>query len=101
MLTVKFFEFNPIMENTYILYNETGQCCIIDPGCYYEAERQILKNFIEEKNLSPIYLLNTHCHLDHVFGNKFVSETWGLPLFIHETEKNVLSFAPKSAEFEF
>lgn len=98
MLTVKFFEFNPIMENTYILYNETGQCCIIDPGCYYEAERQILKNFIEEKNLSPIYLLNTHCHLDHVFGNKFVSETWGLPLFIHETEKNVLSFAPKSAE---
>ncbi len=98
MLSVQKFEFNPIQENTYVLYNEAGQCCIIDPGCYYANEEQALKEFIETRKLQPIYLLNTHCHLDHVFGNKFVSETWQLPLHLHETEKLVLSFAPKSAD---
>lgn len=98
MLSIKCFEFNPIMENTYVLYNEAGLCCIIDPGCYFEEERQTLKRFIEDKKLTPVYLLNTHCHLDHVFGNKFVSETWKLQLHLHETEKVVLGFAPKSAE---
>ncbi len=98
MLSIRCFEFNPIQENTYVLYNEHGQCAIIDPGCYYENEERQLKAFIEEKKLTPVYLINTHCHLDHVFGNKFVSQTWNLPLHLHETEKLVLSFAPKSAE---
>ncbi len=98
MLSIRCFEFNPIQENTYVLYNEQGDCAIIDPGCYYENERKQLKAFIEENKLSPKYLINTHCHLDHVFGNKFVSETWNLPLHLHETEKLVLNFAPKSAE---
>ena len=98
MLSVKSFEFNPIQESTYVLYNEQGQCVIIDPGCYYENERKQLKAFIEDNKLTPIYLINTHCHLDHVFGNKFVAETWNLPLHLHETEKLVLGFAPKSAE---
>ncbi|MFT3902819.1 MAG: MBL fold metallo-hydrolase [Niabella sp.] len=98
MLSIKRFEFNPIQENTYVLYNEQQQCCIIDPGCYFEEERNALKNFITENSLQPIYLLNTHCHLDHVFGNHFVAETWGLPLYMNEEEKFVLAFAPKSAE---
>lgn len=98
MLSVQKFTFNPIQENTYVLYAENGDCCIIDPGCYFEEERNELRRFIESKKLRPVYLLNTHCHLDHVFGNKFVSETWRLPLYLHETEKMVLSFAPKSAE---
>lgn len=98
MLSVQKFTFNPIQENTYVLYAENGDCCIIDPGCYFEDEREELRRFIESKKLRPIYLLNTHCHLDHVFGNKFVSETWHLPLYLHEAEKVVLSFAPKSAE---
>ncbi|GAB3426609.1 MBL fold metallo-hydrolase [Niabella aquatica] len=98
MLLVQKFTFNPIQENTYVLYAENGDCCIIDPGCYFEDEREALRRFIESKKLRPVYLLNTHCHLDHVFGNKFVSETWRLPLYLHEAEKAVLSFAPKSAE---
>lgn len=98
MLSVHKFTFNPIQENTYVLYAENGDCCIIDPGCYFDEERNELVRFIQSKNLKPIYLLNTHCHLDHVFGNKFVSETWQLPLYLHETEKMVLSFAPKSAD---
>jgi hydroxyacylglutathione hydrolase len=98
MLSVHKFTFNPIQENTYVLYAENGDCCIIDPGCYFEEERNELMRFIQSKNLKPVYLLNTHCHLDHVFGNKFVSETWQLPLYLNETEKMVLSFAPKSAD---
>lgn len=98
MLSVHKFTFNPIQENTYVLYAENGDCCIIDPGCYFDDERNELLRFIQSKNLKPVYLLNTHCHLDHVFGNKFVSDTWQLPLYLHETEKMVLSFAPKSAD---
>lgn len=98
MLKVQLFEFNPIQENTYILSNEAGQCCIIDPGCYYHQEEKQLHDFLMDQKLTPVYLLNTHCHLDHVFGNKFVASTWNLPLHLHETEKLVLEFAPKSAD---
>lgn len=97
MLTVKGFVFSPIQENTYVLYNEAGECCIIDPGCYYSNERNELKDFISQSQLQPKYLLNTHCHLDHVFGNKFVYDTYGLKPYIHPNEKQMLKLAPVSA----
>ena len=96
MLQIKSFEFSPIQENTYLLFNENKDAVIIDPGCYFEEEKEQLKNFIEENNLQPTYLLNTHCHLDHVFGNKFVSECFDLVLHLHEIEKQVLAYAPTS-----
>jgi len=98
MLSVKKFTFNPVQENTYILYNEQGQCCIIDPGCYFQQEKDTLRQFIEHNNLHPELLFNTHCHLDHVFGNKWVAETWGLLLHLHEKEKPVLDFAPQAGD---
>ena len=94
MLSIKAFTFNPVQENTYILYNENRECCIIDPGCYFDQEKASLKEFIEKSGLRPVLLLNTHCHLDHVFGNKFVHESWNLTLHIHEKEKIVLETAP-------
>lgn len=97
MLTVKQFTFSPLQENTYVIYNEQAECCIIDPGCYFGNERNELKEFIQGSGLSPKYLLNTHCHLDHVFGNKFVHDTWGLTLHLHEKEKMVLDLAPAFA----
>ena len=96
MLSVKKFTFNPVEENTCVLYNAEGLCFIIDPGCYSQQERDELKKFIEDGGLKPVLLLNTHCHLDHVFGNKWVAETWGLTLHIHEKEKPVLDFAPQA-----
>jgi hydroxyacylglutathione hydrolase len=69
---------------------------MIDPGCYFSEERDVLQNFITQNRLEPKLLLNTHCHLDHVFGNKWIHETWGLLLHIHEKEKKVLDFAPAS-----
>jgi hydroxyacylglutathione hydrolase len=96
MLSVKAFTFSPVQENTYILYNEKGECCIIDPGCYFPEEKKELQSAIQKSGWKPVLLLNTHCHLDHVFGNQFVYVTWGLTLHIHEKEKPVLDFAPQS-----
>jgi hydroxyacylglutathione hydrolase len=98
MLSVKSFIFSPVQENTYVLYNDKKQCCIIDPGCYFDNEKKELKDFVEKAGLTPVLLLNTHCHLDHVFGNKFVYDTWGLSLHLHPKEKMVLDFAPTSGD---
>jgi hydroxyacylglutathione hydrolase len=96
MLKIKVFTFSPIQENTYVIYNEKNECLVIDPGCYFPEEQQELKAFIDKNGLIPQKLLNTHCHLDHVFGNKFVAETWDLTLHLHPKEEIVLQFAPTS-----
>ena len=98
MLTVQPFTFNPVQENTYVVYNEKGACCIIDPGCYFASEEQALQNFIQQNKLQPILLLNTHCHLDHIFGNSFVAKTWGLTLHLNKLEKPVLEYGPASGQ---
>lgn len=98
MLTVKKFPFNPLQENTYVVYNEQSDCVIIDPGCYYENERNQLKEFIDKNGLRAKYLLNTHGHFDHVFGDQFVYATWGLKPHLHEMEKPVFDYAPVSAD---
>jgi glyoxylase-like metal-dependent hydrolase (beta-lactamase superfamily II) len=96
MTNVKIFQFNPLQENTYLLYNAQKECIVVDPGCYFDHEREKLTGFIAENALRPVMLVNTHCHLDHVFGNKFIAETYGLELFIHAGERKVLDMAPAS-----
>jgi len=96
VLKIKSFVFSPIQENTYLLYNEFNQCAIIDPGCYFDAEKEELTQFIKDNSLTVIHLLNTHCHLDHVFGNKYAAETYSLTPQIHKKEEQVLAFAPTS-----
>jgi len=98
MLKIEQFTFSPLQENTYVIYNEQGWCAIVDPGCYFGNERNDLKDFVAERQLAPKYLLNTHCHLDHVFGNKFVHDKYGLNLHLHPLEKKLLDFAPQSGE---
>jgi hydroxyacylglutathione hydrolase len=94
MIKVEHFTFNPFAENTYILSNEKGESVIIDPGCYFTEEERKLKDHIIERQLKPVLLLNTHCHLDHVFGNSWVYKNYGLELHIHKNEQPVLEFAP-------
>jgi hydroxyacylglutathione hydrolase len=91
MTKVKGFTFNPFQENTYVLYDETRECVIIDPGCYDPAEKLELTEFIKHENLKPVKLLNTHCHIDHVLGNKYVAETWSLELLTHKLEVGLLN----------
>lgn len=96
MFHIKSFIFSPIQENTYILSNEFNDCIIIDPGCYFDYEKDEMVQYITEMNLHPKMLLNTHCHLDHVFGNKFIAEKYGLSLYIHPDEVKMLELAPAS-----
>lgn len=91
MLHVHKFTFNPFQENTYILAADNGDCAIIDPGCYERSEEEILQKTIEDNGLEPKLLLNTHCHIDHVFGNEFVHRTYGLAPHIHPEEKPVMA----------
>lgn len=97
MTKVKFFEFSPFAENTYVLYDDTRECIIIDPGCYDSSERKTLTDFIEKESLKPVRLINTHCHIDHVFGNKYIAELYNLELEIHRNELPILEWLPQSA----
>ncbi len=90
MLEVKKFVFNPFMENTYVLFDETGECIIIDPGCIEKEEENQLSEFIQSKGLTVTKLINTHCHIDHVLGNAFVKKTYSVDLFIHTIEEAML-----------
>ena len=87
MLKIKSFEFSPIQENTYILYNDDNNCIIIDPGCYFDEEKEELIAFIGGRKLKPLLLLNTHCHLDHIFGNKFMLERYNLKTLSSEYDE--------------
>jgi hydroxyacylglutathione hydrolase len=81
------FVFSPIEVNTYILVDQSGDCAIIDCGCYSISETEELARFIKDKNLNPVLLLNTHCHLDHIFGNKFILDTYNLKTFSSEYDE--------------
>jgi len=98
MAKVQSFLNNPYQENTYVLYDETGECAIIDPGMETGWEQNAVVNFIRQHALKPVILLNTHCHIDHVLGNKFIFEQYGLkPQFnIGELPllEAVISYAP-------
>ena len=79
--------FSPIEVNTYILVDKSGECALIDCGCYDEQEFGVLEDFIESQNLKPVLLLNTHCHLDHVFGNRFMLKRYKLRPYSPELEE--------------
>ena len=96
MLTVKRFIFNPIQENTYVIYDGKDACAIIDPGCYFPEEKQSLASWLKQHHLHPNILLNTHCHLDHVFGNQWAAGHYGLELQIGENELWTFNLAPES-----
>lgn len=97
MLKVCTFVFGPFQENTYVLYDDTLQCVIIDPGCSNTSEEEALTNFIAQNNLTPILLLNTHCHIDHVMGNAFVASTYNLLPQYNLAEEALLEAAPMFA----
>jgi glyoxylase-like metal-dependent hydrolase (beta-lactamase superfamily II) len=99
MLNQKSFVFNLFSENTYILYLETGEAAIIDPGCNDSAENRKLADFISSNGLKPVLLLNTHAHIDHIFGNHFVYEKYGLKPYLHHADLQILEALEYSASF--
>lgn len=93
MIKTKTFYFNDLRECTYVVWDDTDECVIIDPGCQSDSERERLKKFIETNNLKPVKLLNTHGHFDHVMGNAFVTKTWGVRTYINSLDKPQLERA--------
>ena len=89
-MQVKSFTFNSFQENTFVLYDKSMDCIIIDPGCNAHAERLELTDFIDAHHLNPVGLINTHCHIDHILGNWFVAQTYNLALQAHKGEIPVL-----------
>lgn len=94
MVAVRAFTFNPYAENTYLVYDESKECTIFDPGCHSSSEQQELVDFIEKTGLKPVHLINTHGHIDHMMGNRFVADKYNLGLQIHKGELEVLKSSP-------
>ncbi len=90
MLSIQTFTFNAFSENTFVVFDETREAVIIDPGCYSREEQKELTSFIENHNLKIKLILNTHCHIDHVLGNNFVKDKYNAPLLLHKIEESQL-----------
>ena len=91
-MLIKKFTFNSFQENTYII-SSNNKCMIVDPGCNNSEEEKIIEQYIEDNKLTPTQLINTHCHLDHIFGNHFISKRYNLKPKMHEKDLPLLNNA--------
>lgn len=98
MIHIQSFVFSPFSENTYVLYDDSAACIILDPGCLQQQERDELTGFVAAKGLKVERIVATHCHLDHVFGAKYLKEYYGVPFAIPTGEQQMLRMAPESAQ---
>ncbi len=96
MLNIHRFSFNPFQVNTFILWDETKECAIIDAGCYGQAEQKEITSFIHDNALTPVKLVNTHCHIDHIAGVAFMSKTYGLDFEAHQAGVKLILHAEKA-----
>jgi glyoxylase-like metal-dependent hydrolase (beta-lactamase superfamily II) len=91
------FTFNDFQENTYVLYDESHSCVIIDPGNNNDAEDNELFDAIEARNLKPVAIINTHCHLDHILGNGVCKKRFKIPVWMHRKDLPILNLAEQSS----
>ncbi|MFZ4399895.1 MAG: MBL fold metallo-hydrolase [Bacteroidales bacterium] len=97
MITIKKFIFNGFQVNTYLLYDETKECIIIDAANYDVNEDAVLSNFIEKEKLKPVAQIYTHCHIDHILGSAFVEKQYNIGMGIHSEGKGFLMNASNQA----
>ncbi len=97
MASIKAFTFGPFQENTYIVYDSTKECVIFDPGCFGDKEKNELSAYIDDNNLKPVKLINTHGHIDHVAANKYVADKYKLGVEINEKDLFLLQNVEKTA----
>ena len=97
-MKIEVFAFNPIQENTFVIYDESsGECAIIDPGFFTDKEFDQLKGFISAYDLKPVKLMNTHCHFDHIFGVERCREEWKLKWEAHPDDAFLIEGATAQA----
>ena len=99
MLKIETFTCNMLQENCYVVSDDTKECVIIDCGAYYEAEKLAIEKYIKTNELKPVHLIATHGHLDHNFGDAFITKTYGLPLEIDSADESYVLAADKQAAY--
>jgi glyoxylase-like metal-dependent hydrolase (beta-lactamase superfamily II) len=97
MLTIHKLVFGPFQENTFVIAAPNKECIIVDPGCYNREENLELQQLITDNGYTPKMLFNTHFHIDHVFGNQFVKDAWGLLPTGHKLGEFTLSHNERAA----
>ena len=90
MTKIKIFVFNSFQENTFLLYDESNECIIIDAGCNEEHEFKQIDSFITENNLTLKLIINTHCHIDHIMGNAYLVDKYKVPSIAHKEDMPLL-----------
>lgn len=85
-LKIQKFTVNPLQENSYVISDNSGQCVFIDPGFYYEEEKEEITGYITENNLKPVKIINTHCHFDHIMGVEFLRNHYNIPFYAHKDD---------------
>jgi hydroxyacylglutathione hydrolase len=98
MIYIERFIVNPLRENSYLLYDETGECLVVDAGMYYDEEFDELNDFIAAKNLKPVGLINTHCHFDHLMGIERLRKKYDLRFLCHADDVFLVGRAVKQAD---
>ena len=93
MITIKTLVFNPFQLNTYILSDSSNECIIIDAGNSDSSENSRIKSYLDSNQLKPQRLIDTHCHIDHILGNRFIFEEYGLLPECNSAEKMNLETA--------
>lgn len=98
MIKIARLVFNPLQENTYIVWDDTLQAAVIDAGNMSPRENQMLENFLTERDLRPVLALNTHGHFDHTLGVEFLRSRYGAQFALHSADAFLLKAASVSAE---
>ncbi len=97
-MNVKAFQFNPFMQNTYLVYDETGEAVVIDPGCYFPEEQKVFSEYLSKHSLTLKKVLYTHCHLDHAFGARYIANTYKtVTFYAHKDEQMFIDDAVQHA----
>lgn len=94
MLNLAKLVFNSFQENTYVLSDETGECVIVDPGNTSERENETVSNYIEKNSLKPVMVVNTHGHIDHILGVRYLKEKYGIPFALSAKDEFLVKTAP-------
>lgn len=92
------FRFNYFQENTYVIYDQTNECVVVDPGMYSQKEEEYFVKTITKEGLKPVAIINTHCHSDHILGVKFLKDTYNIPFYAHPDDKFLLENAAECAK---
>lgn len=97
MLKIEKFVVNPLQENSFVLFDETGECIFVDPGFHFDLERDEIRSFIGDHHLTPVMIANTHAHFDHIMGVEFIRNEFNIPFKIHRDDRFWIDNATEQA----